>query len=222
MGNESDHYILNYKKRLKIIDDLLKSWKSRYLSLKGKVTVINSLALPKILYLASVIHTPNNVIKELQSLVLDFLWDGKPPKIAYKTRIQPIESGGGGGGGGGGRGGGLKLCDVENKIMSVKVSWVKKLVAKDRSRWKTAPSMFYKTNDLNFFFKCNQAFETNLQPKFYAEILQAWGAIKNVFIQKLMKLLIKCCGITNISLSTTSHLLGIVGWIMVLYISKTC
>ena len=30
----------------------------------------------------------------------------------------------------------------------------------------------------NFFFKCNQAFETNLQPKFYAEIIQAWGAIK--------------------------------------------
>ena len=165
-GNESDHYILNYKKMLKIIDDLLKSWKRRYLSLKGKVTVINSLALPKLLYLASVIHTPNNVIKELQSLVLDFLWDGKPPKVAYKTLIQLIERGG------------LKLCDVESKIMSVKVSWVKRLVAKDRSRWKTVPSMFCKTNDLNFFFKCNQAFETYLQPKFYAEIVQAWDVIK--------------------------------------------
>ena len=171
-GNESDHYILNYKKRLKNIEDLLKSWKSRYLSIKGKVTVINSLALPKILYLASVIHTPNNVIKELQSLVLDFLWDGKPPKIAYKTLIHPIERGG------------LKLCDVESKIMSVKVSWVKRLVTKDGSRWKTAPSMFYKTNDLNFFFKCNQAFETNLQPKFYAEIVQAWGAIKKTCSSK--------------------------------------
>ena len=153
-GNESDHYILNYKKMLKIIDDLLKSWKRRYLSLKGKVTVINSLALAKLLYLTSVIHTPNNVIKELQSLVLDFLWDGKPPKVAYKTLIQPIERGG------------LKLCDVESKIMSVKVSWVKRLVAKDRIRWKTVPSMFCKTNDLNFFFKCNQAFETNLQQSF--------------------------------------------------------
>ena len=138
-GNESDHYILNYKKMLKNIEDLLKSWKSRCLSLKGKVTVINSLGV---------------------------LWDDKPPKIAYKTLIQPVERGG------------IKLCDVESKIMSVKVSWVKRLVTKDRSRWKTASSMFYKTNDLNFFFKCNQAFETNLQPKFYAEIVQAWGAIK--------------------------------------------
>ena len=146
-GNESDHYILNYKKRLKNIDDLLKSWKRTYLSLKVKLTVINSLALPKILYLASVMHTPNNVIQELQSLVPDFLWDGESPQIAHKTLIQLI-----------GRGG-LKLCDVERKIMSVKVSWVKRLVTKDRSRWKTVPSMFYKTN-------------------FYAETVQAWGAIK--------------------------------------------
>ena len=52
-GNESDHYILNYKKRHKNIEDLLKSWKSRYLNLKGNVTDINSFALPKILYLVS-------------------------------------------------------------------------------------------------------------------------------------------------------------------------
>ena len=38
--------------------------------------------------------------------------------------------------------------------------------------------MFYKTNDLHFFFKCNQAFETNLRPEFYAEIVQAWDTIK--------------------------------------------
>ena len=44
-GSEVDHYILNYKKRLKTMKNLLWSWKCRYLSIKGKVTVINSLAI---------------------------------------------------------------------------------------------------------------------------------------------------------------------------------
>ena len=36
-GNETDHYILFYKKRLKTMKNLLSSWKCRYLSLKGRV-----------------------------------------------------------------------------------------------------------------------------------------------------------------------------------------
>ena len=54
----------------------MKSWKSGYLSLKGKVT--NGLALPIILNLASLIHTPNNVIK-------DILWKGS--NIAERNHV---------------------------------------------------------------------------------------------------------------------------------------
>ena len=52
------------------------------------------------------------------------------------------------------------------------MSWVKRLVTKKKeSDGKKPLSCFYKTNNLNFFYKCNQAFETNLQPKFSAEIV---------------------------------------------------
>ena len=92
-GDENDHYILNYKKRLKNMKTLLSSWKCRRLSLKGKVTVINILAISPLLYLASVIHVPAQVIQEVKKFVVDFIWDSKPPKIAYDVMIQSIKNG---------------------------------------------------------------------------------------------------------------------------------
>ncbi len=74
-------------------------WKCRHLSLKGKVTVVNNLALSPLLYLCSIIHTPENVISEVKSIVVDFLWDGKPP-IINDILIQQIDTGG------------LKLMDI--------------------------------------------------------------------------------------------------------------
>ena len=65
-GDENDHYILNYNKRLKNMKNLLSSWKCRRLSLKGKVTVINILAISPLLYLASEIHVPAQVIQEVK------------------------------------------------------------------------------------------------------------------------------------------------------------
>ena len=67
-GDENDHYILNYKKRLKNMKNILSSWKCRRLSLKGKVTVINILAISPLLYLASVIHVPAQVIQEVKKI----------------------------------------------------------------------------------------------------------------------------------------------------------
>ena len=167
-GDETDHYILNYKKRIKNMQQLLRNWKCRYLSLKGKITIVNSLALSPLLYLASVIHVPENVIKEVKSIILDFLWDGKTPKIAYNVLIQNIEQGG------------LKLIDFDTKIQSLKVSWIKRLADNKNSRWKAAPKAVYNTNNLEWYFKCNRARDGNIQPKFYRDIHNAWSDMNEV------------------------------------------
>ena len=80
---------------------MLNLWKVRNLSLKGKVTVINALALSPLIYLASVIHVPDQVIKEVKNIIVNFIWDGKPAKIAYDVLIQQLQDGG------------LKLVDME-------------------------------------------------------------------------------------------------------------
>ncbi len=59
----------------------LNTWKCRKLLLKGNITVVNNLALPPLLYVASVIHTPDKVFKEVKTIIQDFDWDCKPSKI---------------------------------------------------------------------------------------------------------------------------------------------
>ena len=104
-GSETDHYILNYKKRLKTMKNFMSNWECRYLSLK---TVINSLAISPLLYLASVIH-PCWVIQEVKQIVTGFIWNGNPPTIAYNVTIQNIENGG------------LRLVDFESKVKLLKL-----------------------------------------------------------------------------------------------------
>ena len=71
-GNEDDHYILNFKKRLKNMKNLLATWKCRKSSIKGKVTIINTLAVSPLIYLANVIYVPPQVITEIKEIVVDF------------------------------------------------------------------------------------------------------------------------------------------------------
>ena len=117
-GNENDHYILNYKKRHKTMKNLVSSWKCRYLSLKDKVTVINSIAISPLLYLKSIIHVTCRVIQEVKHIVTDFIWNGKPPKTAYNVMMQNIENGG------------IKLTDSESKMKSLKLTMAERTHAR--------------------------------------------------------------------------------------------
>ena len=67
----------NVNERLRDIKKLANIWSSRGLSIYGKVTVIKSLILPKLIYISSLLPTPNNIIKELNQLLFNFLWKGK-------------------------------------------------------------------------------------------------------------------------------------------------
>jgi hypothetical protein len=166
-GNEDDHYRLNYQKRILNLRNTLNRWKCRRLSLKGKITVINNLALPPLLYVASVIHTPDIVISEVKKCIRDFIWDGKPAKIAYDVIIQPIEKGG------------LKLMDFEAKVKALKAIWVKRFLDSSTYRWKAAPTCFYNTLDINLFFLANHA-PISISPKFYREVHNCWSEARAI------------------------------------------
>ena len=61
----------NWEYKLEKIDAMLNGWKKRYLTVFGKITVLRCLALSKIIYLASMIETPKNVITRLKNSVND-------------------------------------------------------------------------------------------------------------------------------------------------------
>ena len=81
-GKYEDLIKLNYDEKKVKIKNIIQSWSKRSLTLFGKVTIIKSLIVPQLTYLLSVLPNPGeNYLKDIDSLIFNFLWDNKPPKI---------------------------------------------------------------------------------------------------------------------------------------------
>ncbi len=52
--------------------------------MKGKITILNNLALAPLIYISSVIDTPENAIKEVDRIIQNFIWEGKTAKLKKK------------------------------------------------------------------------------------------------------------------------------------------
>jgi len=62
----------NFEEKIKKLKKLLGMWHQRNLSMKGKIAVLRSVALPQMLYVTSVLYTPQWVIDEVENLMLKF------------------------------------------------------------------------------------------------------------------------------------------------------
>ena len=69
-------------------------WKSRSLSMVGRVLVLNILGLSRLLFVSRVLEPPSWVWARVYSLIWPFLWGSKIETIARKTIICPLKEGG--------------------------------------------------------------------------------------------------------------------------------
>ena len=80
--NEKLQNELNFCTAIKNICNVIKLWRMRHLSLEGKITIFNSLAISKIVYLALLTIVPKNVIFELKEIQNKFLWSSKKSNLS--------------------------------------------------------------------------------------------------------------------------------------------
>ena len=66
---ERDHW----EPRLSKVDKMLSLWRSRSLSLVGKVLILNTLAYSKLFYLSRILEPPKWVYGRIKSLIWPFL-----------------------------------------------------------------------------------------------------------------------------------------------------
>ncbi len=52
--------------------------------MKGKITIVNSLALSPLIYTLSMIETPPEAPKEINYIIPNFIWEGTTAKICPK------------------------------------------------------------------------------------------------------------------------------------------
>ena len=114
----------NFKKYIAKIENMLKLWRTRNLSLEGKITVFKSLALSKITHLALVKTIPPSIINQLNKTQKNFIWNELNPKIKNSAIKNNYENGG------------LKNINIAAKISSLQSSSIKRLFHENFHDWK--------------------------------------------------------------------------------------
>ena len=79
--------------------------------------MIKSLALSKINHLILSPPKPSEkIIKDIQTLFYNYLWNGGPDKIKRSVVIQNYDRGG------------LRMIDVDSSINSLKLTWLRRML----------------------------------------------------------------------------------------------
>ena len=112
----------NYTSKLEELKRLLSVWKRRKLTLYGRICIIKSLGLSKLVHLFLTLpRPPALILRELNSLFFQFIWEG-PDKI--KRNISTANT----------KCGGLCMTDLDNFIYALKTTWIRRL-SRDSRTW---------------------------------------------------------------------------------------
>ena len=159
----------NFYDKLRGIKSQIRLWSWRGLSLFGKVTIIKTLLLPKVLYVSTILPPPSEFLKAFQTVIYNFLWKG-PDKIARTATINDYEYGG------------LKLTDLTTPIMSLRITWIGRFLSDNFYPWKAYLLHLLKPFGGKFFLHCDFNIDDyNIFPIFYKEMLHWWSDFRSRF-----------------------------------------
>jgi hypothetical protein len=168
--DESDSKQENFSNRIEGMELLSRIWSGRNISLKGKLTVINSLLIPKLIYPCTLLDVPEEIIQQVSNIIKLFFWNWKRPKIKLDMLIRNIEKGG------------IKYPCFDCKIKSWKTLWaIRALKFEDQDPlWvKVIDALLPKGVTFCYLLRCRpnkkilDKFCPDL-PKFYKNIILNW------------------------------------------------
>ena len=95
---------------------LFNCWARRSNTPIGRVVVLKSLILSKLIYLWIMLpNPPDDLIESLQKKCFDFIWSGKRDKIKRSIAVFHTKEGG------------INIPDVRKYIQALKLTWIKRL-----------------------------------------------------------------------------------------------
>ena len=114
------------------------------------------------------ISVPQKFCDALKSLHREFIWNSKRAKIKHSSLIGEY------------RDGGLRDVDAEAKILSLKMSWIRKLKYSNFHSWKVLANHLLSEVEGETIFHANLSFSEKFRQRmidlslFYKELVLAW------------------------------------------------
>ena len=161
----------NFTSKINKLQKLFNIWSQRDLSLYGRILITKTLGLSKLIYSSACVQTPTQVSEIVNKLVVNFIWNGKKPKIKRDTLIGPKDKGG------------LELPDYEIVTKSLQCAWVKRMKEGIRKQWMEIPSFYLENVGGPFIFDCDydlRLLNLSDMPAFYIDILKAWTEVQGL------------------------------------------
>ena len=164
---------LNWSKKLEKIEKCIHQWKKCNLCLLGKINVIKTYLMSKIVYTASVLETPTYVIRRLKNIVFNYIW-GKRDRVKRSTITKKLCEGG------------LNMIDIDCYLDSLKVAWITRFV-NNQGKWLDVLQYYLHQIDftLDYLLKINvrsiQGFPIlEVLPTFYQSVFLTFNKCKTV------------------------------------------
>ena len=156
--------IENFKSRIKKLKTLLNMWSQRNLSLKGKVAVLRSLALPQMLYVCSVMYVVPKWVIEVETLMFSFLWSSKKAHVRKEVVISEIKNGG------------LKMPHFASMVKAIKCTWVKRLISDEFKRTEIVKTLvcYRNMNIKDIILSKLDVKYIKISSLFYEQLLSNW------------------------------------------------
>ena len=159
----------NFFEKLGSLKKTLSIWSRRDISIYGRINIVKTLALSKLVFICSVMETPKNFAKEVDKITFDFIWNQKPAKIKKTTLIKKKSDGG------------LDMKDFFIFDKALKLTWIKRLCSDSDAPWKYIPKSFLANVGGTELFKCNYNYNlldlNSHLPEFYKQIIYYWQEI---------------------------------------------
>ena len=106
---------LNWENKMEAFQRIIDNWRIRKLTIFGRVHICKTLALPKLVYAASLLPIPDGIVKRINKILFNFIW-GCKGRVRRKTVINKV------------REGGLQMLDVDSHFLALKGAWIPRIV----------------------------------------------------------------------------------------------
>ena len=171
--NKSVCIQINWDDKILKLKQTLSNWKRRNLTMIGKISIIKTLSVSKLVFSAQNTSIPEGKVSEINSILFKFLWPNKE-SLKRKTLILPMEEGG------------LNMVDIESFFNSLQARWINRIVESNEN-WAyignklidnyVPHKLLLKTSELN-----NDYIQT--LPDFYQQIVYSFIQIRSFTFQK--------------------------------------
>lgn len=167
--NKENTQKANFSIRLKTLKSILNQWKQHSLSLIGKILIVKTFAISQFIYLANLVPFPQNIIAEVESILYEFIWDGRTCKVKRDLFIQDYENGG------------LKMPDLSTIVKVQKLKWIQLYINNHPCLWIYTMEDLIGVHNLELFFLCNfDKKDFARESIFYQEVLSAFCSARYI------------------------------------------